>query len=151
MDPAQNIFLVNWKKTHSFPKVLVLRLLVARACFKGLQQWTHGSNTQTTCFFLSRIPLMCTLGAFLILFEGMNYLFIVEDPHATPIILLNITNITRNINIWGGKEGVRSLIPVEINTKSRFPVEINVKSRFPENKDQITWLKTAKNLQHSLV
>ena len=33
--------------------------------------------------FFSRIPLMCTLGAFLISFEGMNILFIVEDPRAT--------------------------------------------------------------------
>ena len=44
----------------------------------------HGGwGTRDSLWILSRIPLMYTLGTFLILFEGMNHLFIVEDPKAT--------------------------------------------------------------------
>ena len=75
--------LVNIKKTHHQSLLVTLVL-----CWRSLSiaqvgtPWRVGSK-RVVLIFLSRIPLMCTLGAFLISFEGMNILFIVEDPRAT--------------------------------------------------------------------
>ena len=74
---------MNITKTHHQSLLVTLVL-----CWRSLSiaqvgtPWRVGSK-RVVLIFLSRIPLMCTLGAFLISFEGMNTLFIVEDPRAT--------------------------------------------------------------------